>query len=87
MKTHFMLLYFHPNECLLSMTTWTRVFIREKIMFLKMKNKKNYASFRIPILKHFIKHKPIISEECNQLYNIFSKDQGLMILVTFSKFF
>ena len=49
--------------------------------------RKNYASFRIPILKHFIKHKPIISEECNQSYNIFSKDQGLMILVTFSKFF
>jgi len=61
--------------------------IREKIMFYEMKTEKNYASFRIPISKDFIKHKPLISEECNQSYNIFSKDQGLMILVTFSKFF
>ena len=47
-------------------------FIREKLKIAQNENIKwrvfifqNYGKFRSILLEHFIKHKPLISKECN----------------------
>ena len=74
-KFHFVLLYFSPNEC--PGLCWRRLghSLGKTIKLHEMKNEKKYTGFRLFVyqkcgkfwsilLGHFIKHKPLISEEC-----------------------